>query len=62
MPGCYSLTVTKRVSMAKPGLPVVLTATHDPAVMDALNRQDVSRILFKPLREEELLQVVKQLT
>jgi CheY-like chemotaxis protein len=61
MPGCNGLTVAKLVRKAKPGLPVVvLTATHDPAVMGALKSQEVSHILHKPLREEELLEVVAQ--
>lgn len=61
MPGCNGLTVAKMVRKAKPGLPVVvLTATHDSAVMDALKSQAVSRILHKPLREEELLEALKE--
>lgn len=61
MPGCNGLTVAKMVRKAKPGLPVVvLTATHDPSVMEALQRQEVSRILHKPLREDELLEALKQ--
>ena len=63
MPGCNGLTVAKMARKAKPGLPVVVvTATHDPSVLDALNRQEVSQILHKPLREEALLEAVKQVT
>lgn len=61
MPGCNGLTVAKMVRKTRPALAVVvLTATHDPAVTEALNRQEVSRILHKPLREEQLLEAVKQ--
>ena len=56
MPGCNGLTVAKMARKANPGLPVlVLTATHDPAVLTALNNQEVSAILHKPLQETELL-------
>ncbi len=56
MPGCNGLTVTKMARKAKPGLPVVvLTSTHEPAVLEALNRQEVNCILHKPLQEERLL-------
>ena len=56
MPGCNGLTVAKMARQSNPGLPVlVLTATHDPAVLTALNNQEVSAILHKPLQETELL-------
>ncbi len=59
MPGCNGLTVARMARKAKPDLPiVVLTATHDPAILEALKKQAVSAILHKPLREEELLAVV----
>lgn len=59
MPGCNGLTVARMVKKAKPGLPIiVLMATRDPTVMDALNKQEVSCILHKPLQEEDLLAAV----
>ena len=62
MPGCNGLTVARMARKAKPDLPVVvLTATHDPGIMEALKSQAVNHILHKPLREAELLEVVKGL-
>lgn len=59
MPGCNGLTVAKMARKANPGLPlVVLTSTHDPAVLEALKRQGVTCILHKPLLEEALLEAV----
>jgi CheY-like chemotaxis protein len=56
MPGCNGLTVAKMARKAKPDLPVVVvTATHDPAVLEALTKQEVTCILHKPLQEAELL-------
>jgi CheY-like chemotaxis protein len=56
MPGCNGLTVAKMARKAKPGIPVVvLTSSHDPAVLEALKRQEVTCILHKPLQEEALL-------
>jgi CheY-like chemotaxis protein len=61
MPGCNGLTVARMARKAKPGMPVVvITATHDASVMEALERQEVTRILHKPLHEEELLRVVAE--
>jgi two-component system chemotaxis response regulator CheY len=61
MPGCNGLTVAKMARKAKPGLPlVVLTSTHDPAVLEALKRQEVTCILHKPLQEEALLEAVSR--
>jgi CheY-like chemotaxis protein len=61
MPGSNGLTVARMARKTKPGLPViVVTATHDPAVMDALNRVDVTHVLHKPVRGEELLLAVGQ--
>lgn len=37
-----------------------VTATRDPAVTDALKRIDVTCILHKPLREEELMEALRQ--
>jgi len=60
MPRCNGLTVARMARLAKPGLPVVvLTATHDPMVMEALRRQEVSCILHKPLSAEALLEAVR---
>lgn len=62
MPGCNGLTVARMARKAKPGLPVmVITATHDPEVMTALKRQEVTHILHKPFREEDLLAAVAQM-
>lgn len=59
MPGCNGLTVARMARKAKPGIPViVVTALHDASVLEALKSQAVSRILHKPLREEELLETV----
>lgn len=59
MPGCNGLTVARMARKAKPGLPViVVTATHDAAVMDALKNQAVSQILHKPLKVEDLTSAV----
>ena len=59
MPGCNGLTVARMARKAQPELQIVVVmATHDPTIMDALNRQEVSRILHKPLQEEELLAAV----
>ena len=62
MPGCNGLTVAKMVRKARPSLPViVLTASHDPAVEAALRKQEVSAILHKPLKSEDLLEIVRPL-
>jgi DNA-binding NarL/FixJ family response regulator len=59
MPGCNGLTVARMARKARPELPlVVLMATHDPTIMDALHRQEVSCILHKPLQEDDLLAAV----
>ena len=61
MPGSNGLTVARMARKTKPGLPViVVTATRDPAVLDALKRVNVSHILHKPVQAEELLEVVRQ--
>jgi len=61
MPGCNGLTVARMVRKVKPGLPIiVVTATHDPGMVEAMTRQEVSRILYKPLKEEELLTAVNE--
>jgi DNA-binding NtrC family response regulator len=61
MPGCNGLTVARMARRVHPELPIIVVmATHDPTVMDALNRQEVSCILHKPIQEEDLLAVVAQ--
>lgn len=61
MPGSNGLTVARMARKTKPGLPViVVTASHDPAVMDALSRVDVTHILHKPIQGEDLLKAVRQ--
>jgi len=62
MPGCNGLTVARMARKAKADLPViVVTASHDPSVMDALKSQAVSCILHKPLKEEDLLKAVSKI-
>ena len=62
MPGCNGLTLARLARKAMPTLPiVVVTALHDPAVMEALRKQEVSCILHKPLREEDLLEALAPL-
>lgn len=62
MPGCNGLTLARMARKANPSLPIILlTATHDPAVEDGAKRQDVNRILYKPLHEDQLLEAVSQL-
>jgi DNA-binding NarL/FixJ family response regulator len=61
MPGCNGLTVARMARKVQPELPIVVVmATHDPTIMDALNRQEVSCILHKPIQEDELLAAVAQ--
>lgn len=61
MPGCNGLTVARMARKASPQMPVlVLTAYHDPAIMDALRGQEVAGILHKPFREEDLLKAVAE--
>ncbi|MDR3682821.1 MAG: response regulator [Geothrix sp.] len=61
MPGSNGLTLARMARKTRPGLPViVVTASHDPAVMDALHRVEVAYILHKPIHAEELLQVVRK--
>jgi CheY-like chemotaxis protein len=62
MPGCNGLTVARLARKAKPELPIIiLTASHDPAVEEALRKQEVRAILHKPLKGEELLEIVRPL-
>ncbi|HEX9011784.1 MAG TPA: response regulator [Holophagaceae bacterium] len=62
MPGCNGLTLARLARRAKPGLPIiVVTALRDPAVLEALRKQEVNRILHKPLSEQDLLATVAPL-
>ncbi len=59
MPGCNGLTVARMARKVQPELPIIVVmATHDPTIMDALNRQEVSSILHKPILQEELMAAV----
>lgn len=59
MPGCNGLTVAKMARKAKADLPVVVvTATHDPAILSAMRNQEINSILHKPLQEAELLEAL----
>ena len=61
MPGCNGLTVARMARKIRPELPViVVTATRDPTVAEALKRVDVSCVLHKPIQEEALLEAVKR--
>jgi len=61
MPGSNGLTVARMARKTKPGLPViVVTASRDPSVLDALMRVNVTHILHKPIQAENLLQAVHQ--
>jgi CheY-like chemotaxis protein len=61
MPGSNGLTVARMARKTKPGLPViVVTASRDPSVLDALRRVNVTHILHKPIQAEDLLQAVQQ--
>lgn len=62
MPGCNGLTLARLARRARPGLPIiVVTALRDPAVLEALQKQEVSRVLHKPLSEQDLLAAVQPL-
>ncbi len=61
MPGCNGLTLARMVRKVSSDLPViVLTADRDPEVMKALTRLEVKHILFKPLKEAELTEAIRQ--
>ena len=62
MPGCNGLTLARLARKSRPALPiVVVTALRDPAVLEAFRKQEVSAILPKPLREEDLLEALRPL-
>jgi CheY-like chemotaxis protein len=59
MPGCNGATIAKLAHQVAPKLPIlVVTATHDPLVAVNLQQQQVTRILYKPFKEEDLLAAV----
>jgi DNA-binding NarL/FixJ family response regulator len=62
MPGCNGGTIVKLVRQDQPELPImVVTADHDPSVARQLNQLNVSRIIHKPIRNEDLLEALKGL-
>jgi two-component system chemotaxis response regulator CheY len=62
MPGCDGAALVRMVRQGEPNLPIImLTATRDPEVMAKLVQQSPIRILYKPLKPEELLQALKDL-
>lgn len=62
MPGCNGLTVARIAHQHRADLPVVLlTATHDPAVEEALLKQQPLCILHKPVQAPELLAAVTRM-
>ena len=63
MPEMSGAEVARRVKAAHPGLPVVLlTGWGDTATLPDDDRQFVDRVLGKPVRLADLLQVVAELT
>jgi FixJ family two-component response regulator len=63
MPEMSGAEVARRVKAANPGLPVVLlTGWGDTATLPEDDRQFVDRVLGKPVRLADLLQVVAELT
>lgn len=55
MPGCNGSTLVGMARKVKPDLPIiVITASHDPDVVEKLKRQGVGWILFKPIQQAEL--------
>ena len=62
MPGCNGLTVARIAHQQRADLPVLLlTATHDPAVEEALLKQQPLSILHKPVQGSELLAAVTRM-
>ncbi len=62
MPGCNGLTLARLARRARPDLPIiVVTALRDPAVLEALQKQEVNRVLHKPLSEQDLLAAAQPL-
>jgi len=62
MPGCNGGTIAKLVRQVDPKLPImVITADHDPSVARVLRQLDVTQIIHKPVRHEDLLEAMKVL-
>jgi CheY-like chemotaxis protein len=62
MPGCNGLTVARLAHAHRADLPVLLvTATHDPVVEEALRKQQPMGLLHKPVQEQELLAAVTRM-
>lgn len=62
MPGCNGLTVARLAHAYRPDLPVLLvTATHDPSLEEAMHKQQPMDILHKPVQERELLAAVTRM-
>ncbi len=62
MPGCNGLTVARLAHAHRADLPVVLlTATRDPAIEEALLKHQPLCILHKPVQEGELLATVTRM-
>lgn len=62
MPGCNGGTIVKLVRHDQPNLPIlVITADQDPAVLRQLQLLDVTQIIHKPIRNEDVLEALKVL-
>jgi CheY-like chemotaxis protein len=62
MPGCNGGTIVKLVRQVERDLPIlVITADQDPTVTRQLQLLDVTRILHKPIRNEDVLEALKTL-
>jgi CheY-like chemotaxis protein len=63
MPEMSGAEVARRVKAAHPRLPVILlTGWGDTTTLPKADRQSVDRVLGKPVRLADLLQVVAELT
>jgi PAS domain S-box-containing protein len=63
MPEMSGAEVARRVKAAHPGLPVILlTGWGDTTTLPRADRQSVDRVLGKPVRLADLLQVLAELT
>jgi len=61
MPGCNGATVAKMVKRSNPEIPVmILTAFRDEEVQANLLKFGVKRIIYKPIKCEELVAAVKE--
>lgn len=62
MPGVNGLSVAQAAQRANPSLPVViLTALREPETEARLLKFGVKRILYKPIRQEDLVQALREL-